>query len=287
MSIELKEVAKNIRTVLEEKRKELRLTFVENKHIYYMLDKNGNITSGHPSVTKIIKHFHEEFDAQAKSLQMAKGNKEEQKRLLKEWKEAGDDSTNLGSRVHFLLEEDLISRYDNYKKLRQPVFKCDDNQIVRSDRMIQAGKTWINLMHERGAVSLDTELIMGHPTEGYVGQCDNAWIMENKEKTGIGFVITDYKSNKPKNFEVQPYTGKLYPPFQNYPDNALGHYYLQPPLYARLIIRMLENTEFKDVSFLGGVILLLKDTGEFVEYRVPKDITSKLLTMDLTNYLVK
>lgn len=285
--MKLLEIANDIRNILESKRKELKLVFKEESHVYYMMNKEGKITSSFPSVTKIIKHFHQPFDAQGMSLKMAKGDVEEQQRLLKEWKIAGDDSTNLGSRVHYMLEEELITRYDNYKKIRQPIFKCTDDQLLRSDKMISAGKNFIDLMHERGAVSLDTELIMGHPEEGYVGQCDNAWIMMNKEKTGLGFVMTDYKSNKPKNFEVMPYTGKLFPPFQNFHDNALGHYYLQLPLYGRLLVKMLEGTKFGDMKFLGGVVVLLKDTEEYVEYRVPQEITTKLLNMDLTDYLKK
>jgi len=285
--IDLREIAEEMRSVLDEKRKSIRLSFVESKHIYYMVDKDGVIKSGYPSVTQIIKHFHEPFDADAKALQMAKGDVTEQKRLLREWRIAGDDSTNLGSRVHFHLEQDLISRYNDYKKVRQPVFKCDDDQIIRSDNMILAGKKYIDLMHDRGAVSLDTELIMGHNEEGYVGQCDNAWIMMNKDKNGVGLCLTDWKSNKPKNFEVFPYTGRLFPPFNQYHDNALGHYYLQIPLYGRLLLKMLEGTKFEDYKFLGGVIILLKDDGSYVEYKVPYEINQVVLKMDLTNYLKK
>ena len=283
----LRETALEINEELKNKRKELRLSFVEDKHIYYMINEKGVITSGYPSVTKIIKNFHKPFDQDGISLRIAKGDREKQKEILAEWRLAGDLSINMGSRVHYELERELINRYDNYKEVRQPVFTVNEEQTVKSDKMITAGINFLDIMIERGAELLDTELVMGHPAESYVGQCDNAWIMENKDKSGIGFVISDFKSNQPKNFEVYPYTERLFSPFNHVHDNALGHYYLQIPLYGRLLLRMLKNTKFSNVKFLGGVIVLLKDDGEFVEYKVPYDINQTILSMDLTNYLKK
>ena len=67
--------------------------------------------------------------------------------------------------------------------------------IIRSDKMIE----WkiLLILNERGAVLVDTEMVMGDPI-GYVGQSDNTWIMMNKDMNDFGFVITDYKSNQPK-----------------------------------------------------------------------------------------
>jgi ATP-dependent exoDNAse (exonuclease V) beta subunit len=107
----------------------------------------------------------------------------------------------------------------------------------------------------------------------------------NRQKTDYGLVITDWKTNKPKNFEVQYYTGRLYPPFSNYHDNALGHYYLQLPLYGRLLLKMLQGTKFDNIKLMGGVIVLLKENGTFEEFRIPQEINNTILTMDLTKYL--
>ena len=108
---------------------------------------------------------------------------------------------------------------------------------------------------------------------------------QNKTKDDFGFVITDWKSNKPKNFEVHHYTGRLYPPFNNYHDNALGHYYLQLPLYGRLLRKMLEGTKYDDTKLLGNVVVLLKDDATFVEYKVPSQINNAILQMDLSKYI--
>lgn len=283
--MDLKEVSQEIREILDQRRKAIGLSFVEDKHIYYMRDIHGNFTTKFPSVSKIIKNFFKPFDSQGISMRMAKGDLVEQKRLLAEWKQSGEDSVNLGSRAHFEMEKYIVEQYGDFKEVRRPKFYCTEEQLIRSDKMIQAGKQFIDLMHERGAVLVDTEMVMGDPTLGYVGQSDNTWIMLNKDKTDFGFVVTDYKSNQPKNFEVMPYTEKLYPPFQDYPDNALGHYYLQIPLYGKLLMKMLEGSKYENNKFLGGVIVLLKDDGMFNEYRVPKPVIDTMLSLDLKQFI--
>jgi len=281
----LQDISLEIKDVLDQRRKELQLSFIEEKHIYYMKDLDGNIKSNFPSVSKIIKKFHKPFDAEGMALKMSKGDPEGQAQLLAEWKQAGDLSTNMGSRVHFELESNLIDRFGNYKEVRQPIFTINEEQQRKSDNMIGAGKQFLDLMLERGAVLLDTEIVLGDPEEQYTGQPDKVWIMMNKEKTGFGFVTTDWKTNQPKNFEVHHYTGKLYPPFQEYHDNALGHYYLQLPLYGRLLLKMLKGSKFENTKLLGNVVVLLKDDGTFTEYKVPHQINNAILTMDLSKYI--
>ena len=67
--------------------------------------------------------------------------------------------------------------------------------------------------------------------------------------------------------------------------NALGHYYLQLPLYGRLLRKMLEGTKYNDTKLLGNVVVLLKEDGTFVEYRVPQQINNAILQMDLSKYI--
>jgi hypothetical protein len=250
-----------------------------------MRDLDGVVKKNFPSVSKVIKKFHKPFDADGMALRMCKGDPEAAKLLQEEWKMAGTLSTNMGSRVHFELETDTIGRFGNYKDVRQPIFEINEEQQRKSDNMIKAGKEFLDLMLERGGVLLDTEIVLGDPEEGYTGQPDKIWLMENKQKNGFGFVTTDWKTNQPKNFEVHHYTGKLYFPFNEYHDNALGHYYLQLPLYGRLLLKMLKGTKFEDTKLLGNVVVLLKDDGTFTEYKVPSQINNTILTMDLTKFI--
>ena len=161
--MDLKEVSLEIRELLEQRRKELELSFIEEQHIYYMKDENGEVSTNFPSVSKLIKKFHKYFDASGKALEMCKGNVDEQQKLLSEWKAAGIYSTNMGSRVHFMLENETIERYGKYKEVRQPIFECNDEQLLKSDRMISAGQKFLDLMEEREAVLLDTEIVLGDP----------------------------------------------------------------------------------------------------------------------------
>lgn len=281
----LNEVSSEIRGLLEEKRNELKLSFIEEEHIYFMKDQNGEVCSNFPSVSKLIKKFHKYFDAPKKALEMSGGDKDAQQKLLSEWKAAGVYSTNVGSRVHYMLENETINRYGSYKEVRQPIFECNEEQIAKGDRMIKAGEKFLDLMTERGAVLVDTEMVLGDPELGYTGQPDKVWLMMNKDQTNFGFVLTDWKTNQPKNFEVHGYTGKMYSPFQDIHDNALGHYYLQQPLYGRLLMKMLEGTKYESTKMLGCVVVLLKDDGTFVEYKVPPDVNSRVMKLDIAKYI--
>lgn len=283
--MDLIKVSNEIKTLLEEKRKNLSLVFEEDNHTYHMKDVNGKLRNDFPSVSKIIKKFYKPFDAEGVALKMSNGDIEGQKQLLEQWKLTGEYSTNLGSRVHFLLEKELINQYQNYKELRQPIFDCDEKQIFKSDNMIEAGKSFLSLMHERGGVLLDTEIVLGDNELGYTGQPDKVWLMLNKSKTDFGFVITDYKTNQPKNFEVQRYTKKMFRPFESYHDTALSHYYLQLPLYARLLLKMLEGTEYESKKLLGCVIVLLKEDSTFKEYKVPNEVINIVMNLNLDNYI--
>jgi len=277
--------AEKIRKILNKRRKDIDLSFFEEDHIYYMRDEHGMIRSNYPSVSKVIKKFYEEFQSDAISFRMSKGDRTKQKELLQEWADKGSYATNQGSRVHYILEKDLIEHYGDYKKVREPIYVCDDEQIERSDNMIVAGHKFLDLMHERNAVLLDTEIILGDPELGYVGQPDKVWLVENKQGTDYGILITDWKTNKPVNFKKQRYTKKMYSPFNNIDSTALGHYYLQLPFYGRLLNKMLEGSEFANKKLLGSIVVLVKEDGEFEEFKVPMDVIQKIYLLDMEKVL--
>ena len=199
--MKLKNVATEILDILEKRRQELELTFVEETHIYTMRNSKGELKSDWQSVSKVMKYFYEEFDSEGISLRKAKGNLEVQQQLLSEWKAAADYSINVGSRTHFLLEKKSLELFEINKEVRQPIFECDFEQILKSDSMVTAGTKFLETMKDRGALLLDTELILGDNELGYTGAPDKMWLIENKDKTEIGIVCTDYKTNKPKNFD--------------------------------------------------------------------------------------
>jgi hypothetical protein len=280
--MKLNEIAQEIRDLVTNRQQELGLTFEEDKHVYTM---NGR--KDYPSVSKVLKSFYRPFPTEEAAYNKAGGDPEKQQQLIEEWAAAGDYSTNLGSRVHYVLEKVLIEKYGNYKEVRQPVFECDLTQLMKSDNMISAGRRYLELMESRKVVLLDTEMILGDPDLGYVGQPDKVWLTLNKTGDEFGLLITDWKTNKPKNFQETNYTERMYKPFEKYPNTALGHYYLQLPLYGKLLIKMLEGTKYENIKLYGCIISHLKDDTFYDEYRVPKDVIDTVLDMDIKKYLVK
>jgi hypothetical protein len=281
----LKQIASEIRQILEDKRKELELTFIEDTHTYYMKDLDGEIKTSFPSVSKVLKKFYEDFPTDEAAEKKSKGDPVRKQQLIEEWAAAGTYSTNIGSRVHYMLEKKLIEDYGNYKEVRQPIFDCDFTQILKGDSMINAGTKYLKLMNERDTVLLDTEIVLGHPEIGYTGQPDKVWIVENKQKTGFGLLITDWKTNQPKNFMPTRFTKKMKYPFGEIDDTALGHYYLQLPFYGKLILKMLEGTKYENLKLYGCIVTLLREDSEFEEFRVPQKVIDTILEMDMKNYL--
>jgi len=282
---DLNKIAQEIRDVITNRQKEMSLSFVEDTHTYFIKDENGNITSDMPSVSTVLHCFYTPFNPNGtRAFKNCEGDPEKERLLLETWAATGEYASNMGSRVHYILEQELVNQYGAYKEVRQPIFECDDEQTLTGDAMITAGKEFIDLMHERGAVLLDTEMVLGSLELGYFGQPDKVWLMIDKNGN-IGIVITDWKSNKPKNFEVHSYTTLMKPPFENHWDTALAHYYIQLPLYAKLLLKMLEGTKYENIKFFGAVVVLLKKDGNFEEYRVPGEVVKTVMDMNVKQYL--
>jgi hypothetical protein len=250
-----------------------------------MKDLDGEVKTNFPSVSKVLKKFYPEFPTDEAAEKKSKGDPVIKQQLIEEWAAAGDYSTNMGSRVHYLLEKKLIEDYGNYKEVRQPIFDCDFTQILKGDSMVSAGNKYLKLMRERDTVLLDTEMVLGHPELGYTGQPDKIWLVVNKKKDGFGLLITDWKTNKKKNFEENSFTKKMYPPFQKYPNTALGHYYIQLPLYGKLLMKMLEGSKYEDMKLYGCIVVHLTDDSDYEEYRVPQDVIDIVFNMNVKDYL--
>jgi hypothetical protein len=280
--IDLKSIASEIREIVSERQKSLGLVFEEDKHVYTMNGKKN-----YPSVSKVLKSFYREFPLEEAALKKAGGDPQEAERLKEEWAAAGTYSTNLGSRVHYILEKTLIENNGGYKEVRQPIFDCDITQLMKSDNMIFAGKRYLELMESRNVELLDTEMVLGDPELGYVGQPDKVWLTMNKSGNEFGILITDWKTNKKKNFQETSYTDRMYEPFEKYPNTALGHYYLQLPLYGKLLLKMLEGTKYENIKLYGCIISHLQEDTFFEEYRVPKEVIDTVLEMDVKKYIKK
>jgi hypothetical protein len=285
--MDLYKIRDEINEIIKNRQNELELTFEEESHTYTMRDLESNLRSDWPSVSKVMKYFYDEFDSDGIAEKKAKGDPVEKARLLKEWSDAGVYASHMGSRVHFILEKKSLEMFGITKEVRQPIFDCDFTQILKGDSMVSAGTNFLELMKERGAVLLDTEIVLGCNEFGYTGQPDKVWLIMNREGTEFGLIITDYKTNKPKNFEENFFTKKMKYPFQKHPNNALGHYFTQLPFYGKLLLKMLQGSKYGNIKLYGGIIVLVKETGQFEEFRVPKEVINTILDMDMKKYLKK
>jgi hypothetical protein len=284
--MDLYKIAEEIREILSEKQKELQLTFEEEAHKYTMINSEGKLDTTLPSVSKVMKLFYDEFPTEKKAFEMSGGDPDETERLLAEWELKGTKSTNMGSRVHYFLEDHTLKEFNINKQVRQPIFDCDAEQIVVSDTMIVAGKNYIELLKKRGCVLIDTEIVLGHPDLGYTGQPDKVWLVVGTSGE-VGLLITDWKTNKEKNFVVQRYIKPMRAPFEYLPNNALGHYKTQLPLYGKLLIKMLEGSKYENIKLFGCIIVRLTEDREYVEYRVDKQTIDLILDMDIKSKLTK
>jgi hypothetical protein len=47
----------------------------------------------------------------------------------------------------------------------------------------------------------------------------------------------------------------------------------------------LEGTKYEDIKLLGCIVVLLKDSSDYEEFRVPKPVIQTILDMDMKDYL--
>jgi hypothetical protein len=286
-NMDLYKIRDEINEIIKQKQQELNLTFDEESHTYTMMDKEGNLKSDWPSVSKVMKLFYTEFDSDGIAEKKAKGDPMEKMRLLNEWSAAGTYSTNMGSRVHYFLEKKSCEMFGLDKEVREPIFEVDFEQTIKGDSMINAGEEYLYLMKEREGVLLDTEIVLGSNELGYVGQPDKKWLFFNKDKTEVGIVVTDWKTNRKKNFEANHFTKKMKYPFNDLDDTALGHYFTQLPFYGKLFLDMLKGSKYENIKLFGCVVVHLSDDGKYEEYRIPKRVINTILEMDMSHYLTK
>lgn len=278
--MDLNSIAQEIREIIAKRQNELGLVFEEERHLYTM---NGK--SNWPSVSKVLKKFYKEFPTEEAAYNKSGGDPQKQKELIEQWAAAGQYSTNLGSRVHYVLEDEVIKKYGSFKEVRKPIFQCDLTQLMKSDKMILAGKRYLELLEQRNVVLLDTEIVLGDPELGYTGQPDKVWLTMNKSGNDVGILITDWKTNKPKNFQETDFTERMYHPFSQLPNNALGHYFVQLPLYGKLLLKMLQGSKYENLKLFGCIIAHLREDTQFEEFRVPKNVIDTVLEMDIKKYI--
>lgn len=261
---ELLNIAQDIRECIEESRVIRKLKFVEKYHKYSIYDPvNERMTSNLPSVSTLIKKYSEPFDNIGKSVEMMGGNVLLAEELREKWDKKGTDSSSMGSYVHYKLEQYVWNLFDINRDIRKPYYNLGHDELLEAQGMLKNGINLIHTIINNGFVPLDTECIMGSIELGYFGQFDNMWIGVNKDR--ISLLMTDYKTNLTKNFQVMPWNEPMKEPFGKLMDTKLSEYYIQQTLYAQLFKDMMKNTIYKDIPISGFRILHLRDGGSSIK----------------------
>lgn len=277
---DLKQIAKEIRSVIRSYSESHHLTFKEEAHEYNM----DGMPKDALSVSGILELFSHPFIAEnTGSFKKLNGNKELEDLLLEEWKLNGKIAAETGSRTHWGLEKYVVDRYKLGSEVRKPIFDCDKEQTNISNAKIKAGIKFVKKMEDRGCVAMDTETVMAG--FGYFGQCDNFFLHKNRETGKLCIISTDWKTSKAEGFSKQWYHKQMKEPFTDLVDNNLSHYSIQIPLYSRLLKFMLKDSKFEDVGFCGGIIVRLDESGEYEEYRIDNKLFNKVMNMNIKEYL--
>jgi len=278
--MDLKQTAQEIREVIKQYQEKHHLTFEEENHKYTMDGMPDNALS----VSGVLGKFYEKFVAENTwAFKKLKGNKELEDLLLEEWRIKGELAAETGSLTHFLSEEYSLELFGLDKEVRKPMFDCDAEQTGIAERKFESAKKFLHLMKDRGAVIMNTEIVSGSTELQYFGQGDTYFLMENKAGEA-GIIITDYKTNRRPNFEPQNYTKPMKAPFEYLPSTALGHYYIQLPLYGQLLKYMLKGSKFEKIPIFGGVVVLLEEDG-FEEFKIPGKVFDQVMNLNVKDYL--
>lgn len=267
------ELAKDIRNSLSDRRGVIGLSFKEEDHIYTLAGKTN-----YPSVSKVLTFFYDKFDKNGVSFKMSNGDCEEQKRLLDKWSEIGNRAAQLGSKVHYELEQISLDMFGVDVEARKPHFDLNEEETRRSDAMIKQGVKWLRLMKSRGALLVVTEAIMGDEDLGYTGQADLVFLVPKKGEKGYDLCLADWKTNKQKNMVINSYSKPMHQPFHFVMDYALGKYNMQLCFYERLLIKMLKDTKHSDMIIRGSIIVHLTDHG-FTEHVVDRSVRSAVFNL--------
>jgi len=263
---ELLGVAADIRHVMDLERDNRQLTFVEELHKYCLYDPiNEKLVDNMPSVSSLLYNWCDKFDAERMSMIMCNQDEHKAAELRAEWEEKGRVASNVGSYAHYKLEQYVWSLFDIDKQTRKPEYTLSEDDFKEGLMMLENGIVMIGNIIKAGFVPLDTECIMGSIELGYFGQCDNLWLGFFKNQ--LVFLMTDYKTNLSKNFEVRHFNKPMNVPFGKLYDTELSKYFLQQPLYAQLFKDMLKNTKYKDVPFIGFRVLHLREDGQ--SHKIP------------------
>jgi hypothetical protein len=156
----------------------------EEDHKYINLD---NLDYQYTSVTRILHHYEQPFDADFHSKRVALREGRTQQEVLDEWKEINRIAVEYGKKVHAIMERHLLNKQNMY--------------IPRDDfeRTILEEFDKIKLLKNHRI--LNPEYVLSHPVTEVKGFAGCADVIEDVDE--LKFNVWDFKTNRELNFETQ------------------------------------------------------------------------------------
>lgn len=210
------------------------------------------------SVTTLISKFKNPFDSDYHSKNAAEKRGITQEQVLKEWKEKGDRSREIGTAIHKIFEDYTENKYSYENGVL-----CFDCMPVKNEYILE--------FEQKKQVALDfilTFFITGRLTPVYTeyivyndfiaGQIDMVCI----DKKGNYFIL-DFKTNA--EISKEAYRKKMLKTLSGIDDCTYFHYCLQLSIYKNLIsehiekmyiIHIAENYKFIECEYLLDKISL-------------------------------
>lgn len=250
------------------------LEFIEEGHKYYIHNDDGTVDCP-ISVSGIIQEYEQKVDWEQKMANVANREGVGVEVIKRRWEENNVKATNSGSLNHLygeMLMKMCMGQTD-FSPVIAPQF--EKGYLIPSNPKQEAiNKYWADLLEIDDMYPLIPEAKMYMPKDNTLGIkrlfCGTADItLAIKYKGEWCIVVHDFKTNASLTNEyVRKTDTRMLAPFDEYYDDALGHYTFQLSAYSL----MLMNIGFKVVD---RKLIWLKENGEYEKVKVD-DITDKI-----------
>ena len=182
--------------------------FFEQGHFYVDIK---NPEQKYLSVTSFIPFFHEKFDANFQAPKTAKKLKMTTQQVLKMWDDKREFSCEHGSKFHSYIEG-RISR------------KVFDYHVPKLVEQVES------FIIDQTLIPVASEFVLASEEHGLAGSIDQLYM-----DYSCVLDVYDWKTNEDL-LKPAYKNKKMFYPFNNIPDNKIGHYTVQLNIYQYLLM---------------------------------------------------
>lgn len=222
-------------------------------------------------VSTIISQYENPFDVELRSATYAQKHGMEQNDVKKMWKYKNLSSTIMGTRTHEFGESYtnlMCGRAELMCEQNKAQYVKNENWLIPTYTQEFAIKDFYDKLHPSLYPMCAEAKLSTYHIDGARKICGTADLLfyydapDNSSKSG--FVVMDWKTNTSLvNSFARDTNLMMRPPFEDYYDEALSHYYLQFNLYQRMM-------ESVGLNVIARRLIHLKHEGGYEIYNIPK-----------------